>query len=156
MKNTKKSTYISGNLSCPDSTFSFKNSFQRTEKIIKNIGQIITLCWEAKNKKFQRMINMTKKEDKIDLKKIKGVIMRLNMRARSTISVISRNSESTFFQVNHKKAGCAFFCACDCVWIFSYRSILRRWGGRFSQKSASIVLSTFTSNAWKMNKWLNE
>ena len=39
-----------------------------------------------------------------------------DMRARSTISVISRNRESTFFQVNHKKTGRAFFYAGDCTY----------------------------------------
>ena len=37
-----------------------------------------------------------------------------DMKARSTISVILRNRESTFFQVNRKKMGCAFFFAGDC------------------------------------------
>ena len=38
-----------------------------------------------------------------------------NMKARSTISVILRNRESTFFQANRKNTGCAFFFAGD--WI---------------------------------------
>ena len=40
-----------------------------------------------------------------------------DMKARSTISVILKNRESTFFQVNRKKMGCAFFFAGDCMYI---------------------------------------